>query len=67
MSNIALPSDIDTVDTLDGFRRTLGVDRWAHPGEARCEPGLVGGNPAEATYSIKVAKNHTKRKINIKK
>ena len=56
MSNIALPSDIDTVDTLDGFRRTLGVDRWAHPGEARCEPGLVGGNPAEATYSMKVAK-----------
>ena len=46
VSYFALPSDMETVDTLDGFRRTLVPERWAHPGEGRPETaGLVGGNP----------------------
>ena len=35
-----IPSDMDTVDTLEGLRRTDGVGREAQPGEA----GPVGGN-----------------------
>lgn len=31
------------MDTLEGFRRTVGVGRFAHPGEL----GPVGGRPAE--------------------
>ena len=46
VSYVALPSDMETVDTLDGFLRTLVPERWAHPGEGRPETaGLVGGNP----------------------
>ena len=46
VSYFALPSDMETVDTLDGFLRTLVPERWAHPGEGRPETaGLVGGNP----------------------
>ena len=47
---------MDTVDTLDGFRRTLVPvpERWAHPGEGRPETaGLVGGNP-DAIYVHKL-------------
>ena len=62
VSIIALPSDIDTVDTLDGFRRTLGV-RWAHPGDA----GLVGGNPAEAICTHTIRKSNLQTKVRRKR
>ena len=37
-----IPSAIDTVETLEGFLRTVGVGRVAHPGELAV-PDPVGG------------------------
>lgn len=41
-----IPSDMDTVETLEGLRRTEGVGRLAQPGElfdpVGGRPGVVG-------------------------
>ena len=45
VSVVKIPSDMDTVDTFEGLRRTVGVGLEAHPGEA----GPVGGRPGDVT------------------
>ena len=67
-----IPSAIDTVETLEGFLRTVGVGRVAHPGElAVPEPvgGRVGmplllgeGRPVETVQKQNSNQNRAKAK-----
>ena len=67
-----IPSAIDTVETLEGFLRTVGVGRVAHPGElAVPEPvgGKVGmplllgeGRPVETVQKQNSNQNRAKAK-----
>ena len=57
---------MDTVDTLEGLRRTVGVGREAHPGDA----GPVGGRfpPGDnvTKRSKKATKTEKRRKRDLK-
>ena len=48
-----IPSAIDTVETLEGFLRTVGVGRVAHPGELAV-PDPVGGRVGGPFFWLKL-------------
>ena len=63
VSVVKIPSDMDTVDTLEGLRRTVGVGREAHPGDA----GPVGGRFPPGDNVTKRSKKATKTEKEEKK